>query len=545
MAPLSSYDIEAVIDFYNRFARDRVTNLLSGIDKKKLLIGSAIAATSIGGMALGLSALSGAIRKGSEKKREQKIRGQAEGFIMGKTSAEAKEHQKRILEKLKNNDNLLIYHGMGSGKTLSSILAGKQEGLPMTVIGPASLRHNYPKEMGKHKVNVDLDYYSYHKPPENPETLLDRLLVFDEAHQMGRMQSERSKYPDIYSGKKTILMTGTPIRNYPSELIPILRGLGIPIPRDEASFKKYFIKEVKKYPSLVARLKGVEPGVERHGKNLDLILNAVKGKVDYHEERSDEYPDVNEEDINVEMSKRQYKTYSEMAKGYPSLAYKIKHGLPPSKSESRRLNAFMSSSRQISNTPVAFNLSASEEDEPKINRAVEEILRRIDEDKNYRGITYSNYLSSGLNPISRRLTVANIPHARFTGELSNKEKDKIINDYNTGKILHLLVSSAGSEGLDLKGTKLMQILEPHWHKPKLDQVKARAIRIGSHSHLPEGERVVNIQNFLAVPPKKILGKRPGGADEYLSMLSESKDKLNQEFLDILRKASNGGYNEAK
>ena len=494
-----------------------------------------IAGVTVGGV-LGVNALGSRLRKRHERQRDERDRRYAKEFIMGKTSSESKEHQQRVLDKLRRTNSLLIYHGMGSGKTLTSILAGRQEGLPMTVIGPASLRYNYPKEMKKHNVVIPLGYYSYNKPPEDRK---HGLLVFDEAHQMGRTESQRSKYPDIYSGQKTLFMTGTPIRNRPSELIPLMRGLGINIPRDETAFKKYFISEKKKYPNIFARIMGVEPGMERHGKNLDLILEAIKGKVDYHEDRSGEYPAVEEEDINVDMTKRQYNTYKELAKGYPGLAYKIKHGLPPSKRESRRLNAFLSASRQISNTARPFNMSATEEDEPKLNKIVEEISEHTKNDENYRGVTYSNYLNAGLDPISERLSKLDIPYAKFTGKLSPKEKNEIIRKYNSGLIKHLLVSSSGAEGLDLKGTKLMQILEPHWHESKLDQVKARAIRIGSHSHLPEEEHVVKVQNYYSIPPSGVLGRKRGGADQFLHMLSEEKRKLNQEFLDILRKASGG------
>jgi superfamily II DNA/RNA helicase len=80
-------------------------------------------------------------------------------------------------------------------------------------------------------------------------------------------------------------------------------------------------------------------------------------------------------------------------------------------------------------------------------------------DKNYRGITYSNYLDSGVLPMSQSLK--SVPHAVYSGKLSIQEKNKIVQDYNKGKIKHLFVTSAGSEGLDLKGTKLVQITEPH------------------------------------------------------------------------------------
>lgn len=165
---------------------------------------------------------------------------------MKKIAVELQPHQKRTLRKLRKTDKLLMYHGLGSGKTLTALKAGEELGMPMTVIGPASLKSNFRKERLKHKVRGTSKYFSYYKPPEFiPE---NNIVVFDEAHRMGRMESLRSRYPDFYKGKKTLFLTGTPIRNEPAELVPLMRGLGIHIPRDKSVFNKLFIEEIKQKP---------------------------------------------------------------------------------------------------------------------------------------------------------------------------------------------------------------------------------------------------------------------------------------------------------
>ena len=55
---------------------------------------------------------------------------------------------------------------------------------------------------------------------------------------MGQLTSQRSHYPDDIQGEKEIFMTGTPLRNRPSELIPLMRGLGIDVPRDVKKFRE-------------------------------------------------------------------------------------------------------------------------------------------------------------------------------------------------------------------------------------------------------------------------------------------------------------------
>ena len=56
----------------------------------------------------------------------------------------------------------------------------------------------------------------------------------------------------------------------------------------------------------------------------------------------------------------------------------------------------------------------------------------------------------------------------------------IVNNYNEGKYKVLLLSSAGSESLDLKNTRQIHIMEPYWNEGKIIQVIGRAIRYKSH-----------------------------------------------------------------
>lgn len=448
---------------------------------------------------------------------------------------ELQEHQKRVLKKLENEDAVLVYHGMGSGKSLTALAAGEKFKKPLEVVGPASLKFNFQKEKSKHGIGTKVKTYSYNKPPVIANK--DAILVFDEAHRMGRMESQRSHLPDELKGHKTMFLTGTPIRNSPDELIPIMRGLGIKAKRDPKDFEERFVGTRKEYPGLWARIwHGAKPGEVRVAKDMDKFKDMFKGKVDYYKPSEKGYPSKVERDIVVEMSPEQEEAYTMAMKQDPSLYYKIRKGISPSKSESKRMNAFLTATRQISNYPGGYNLAAKDEDAPKITKAFQEIQHRYKSDPRYKGVTYSNYLAHGIDPLEKHLQASGIPYKRFTGQTKPSEKPEIIKAYNEGKIKHLLISGAGGEGLDLKGTKLMQLLEPHWNDPQLEQVKGRAIRLGSHAHLPKKERQVEIQNYVAIPREHglIFKSRDRGTDEYLKMLSKQKTDLNEQFLQALR-----------
>jgi len=450
--------------------------------------------------------------------------------------------QKRVVKKLQAGDGLLMYHGMGSGKTLSALAAADALDTPLTVVGPAGVRSNFQREHAKHQARQALRYHSYEKAPA-PGTY--PLVFFDEAHRMGRMESQKSRLAEAVRGRKVLLGTGTPIRNEPAELVPLLRAVGVDLPRDRRAFNQRFVEEVQVNPGLFNRLfRGIEPGTKQQARNLQEFGRLVRGKVDYYRAGTEGYPAVQEQTIRVPMSPKQEAVYHSVMRntaqgGLPGLAYKVQHGLPPSKREARQLNAFLGAARQVSNTPAAYALNADPvRDAPKIQRAAREIVRRHKKDPNYRGVTYSNYLASGLEPIAEQLKREGVRHGFFTGSQTPKQRAKLLDDYRAGQVRHLLISSAGAEGLDLKGTKLLQILEPHWNDARLAQAEARAVRYRSHDHLPAPERKVTIQRFLSEPaPKRSWlpwrTKPVQGVDEYLRGLSKQKSDLNQAFLDTL------------
>ncbi len=460
-------------------------------------------------------------------------------------------HQDRVADTLARDDvpGQLAYHGLGSGKTFTSIHAATKQNRPIMAIVPAPLRNNYKKELAAANFKHPSMVMSYNEAlrrahdPDVKDFARNALVVYDEAHRLGQTSSQRSKLPGMIKGHKNLLLTGTPIRNRPEELAPLINAVSPgSLPNDPASFKAKFIHMREVPVGFWGRLKGVHAGKERVPVNLKEFESAVKGKVDfYHSADRSAFPSHDEKIIEVPMADRQQAAYDFTLHRYPVFAYKIRHGLPPTKNEAGNFEAFMMGPRQIANHPGAFNSSATDDDAPKIKAMADEIEKRYKKDKNFRGVSYSNFLGSGIHPLSRELKRRGIAHETFTGEINDAQRKKIVEGYNSGKVPMLLLSGAGAEGLDLKGTKLMQIAEPHWQEELIDQVRGRAIRYKSHTHLPENERHVEVQRFHSVPQlrmwDKLLGrKKPAekGVDEYLYDMAKKKRHVNNAFLDILR-----------
>ena len=465
-----------------------------------------------------------------------------------KPSTQLQAHQQRVIAKLRRAPGLIVYHGLGSGKTLASIAAAEALGRSANVVVPAALRENYRKEIAGFvdKPDVKYDIKSYEQAARAGLKPSD-VTVFDEAHRLGRLDSKRSALAKMAPGK-VVMLTGTPVRNEPAEILPLLHAVAKdrPIPKSREEFMKRFIGKRVVKPTLFARLfKGIKPGEEQFLQNKYEIANLVRGRVDFHPS-SGEFPTMSVKQVPVNMSDTQTNIYNGLLNTNPMLAYKVRQNLPPNRKESQQLNAFLSGIRQASNDPSTYDARLSSlrpiDRSPKYRQMFGSIVGRLKRDPNFKSVVYSNYVKSGVEPLAQELQSAKIPSAIFHGGLSDTQRKQIVNDYNSGKLKVILISGAGAEGLDLKGTKLVQVMEPHWNDARIRQVIGRAVRNRSHSHLPEGERHVEVEQYEAQPlasKSKWLGfkmapKYEMGADKYMYNLASRKQKLIDEMLDIFK-----------
>jgi len=163
--------------------------------------------------------------------------------------------------------------------------------------------------------------------------------------------------------------------------------------------------------------------------------------------------------------------------------------------------------------------------------------------------------------------------ALYTGTENNEQKEIIRNIFNSnfnslpnnivsqlttyfpentdknlyGEIIKLLmITASGAEGIDLKNTRFVHIMEPYWHHVRINQVIGRARRICSHAGLPLEYRDVTIYMYMARFNKDInldeyidlkTFDRSKTTDETLNDIMERKRGLSKMFLDTLKEAS--------
>jgi len=75
-----------------------------------------------------------------------------------------------------------------------------------------------------------------------------------------------------------------------------------------------------------------------------------------------------------------------------------------------------------------------------------------------------------------------------------------------------MITSAGAEGITLKNTRYVHLVEPYWHPVRKQQVIGRAVRICSHEDLPESDRNVKVFKYLAVLNDKQIYGNPDAED---------------------------------
>ncbi len=96
-----------------------------------------------------------------------------------------------------------------------------------------------------------------------------------------------------------------------------------------------------------------------------------------------------------------------------------------------------------------------------------------------------------------------------------RELTEIHQNNNLGEIIKvLMITSSGSEGITLKNTRFVHLIEPYWHPVRTDQVIGRARRICSHKDLPDELKTVEVFVYLMTfTEKQIMGDKDAPTKE--------------------------------
>ena len=165
----------------------------------------------------------------------------------------------------------------------------------------------------------------------------------------------------------------------------------------------------------------------------------------------------------------------------------------------------------------------------------------------------------------------------YTGTESTEQKEILRNIYNSqwdvvppsivrqlreisnnnflGEIVKIImITSSGAEGINLKNTRFVHLVEPYWHMVRLDQVIGRARRICSHQDLPEEFKTVKVFLYITTLTKeqstsndnteliindvsKLDKNIPLTTDEHLYEISRIKQNIQSQLLQLIKQTS--------
>jgi len=133
--------------------------------------------------------------------------------------------------------------------------------------------------------------------------------------------------------------------------------------------------------------------------------------------------------------------------------------------------------------------------------------------------------------------------------------EDISNANMNGEIIKLLmITSAGAEGINLRNTRYVHIMEPYWHPVRTEQVIGRARRICSHSKLSEELQTVQVFIYISVFTQEQLASdfasdimrldkspiapfKPESSDEKLLRISNIKEAISEVLLKSAKETS--------
>jgi|UniRef100_A0A6C0BYI0 hypothetical protein len=144
--------------------------------------------------------------------------------------------------------------------------------------------------------------------------------------------------------------------------------------------------------------------------------------------------------------------------------------------------------------------------------------------------------------------------------LAEEIRSKYGDNNRMGEVIKtLMITSSGAEGINLKNTRFVHIMEPYWHPVRTEQVIGRARRICSHQELPAELRNVTVYIYLMkftekqLQPKATGGMAPNGllekdlskkdkktvftSDQALFEIANMKKEISDHLLTAIKESS--------
>lgn len=442
-----------------------------------------------------------------------------------------REHQKKVVNYMlaTRRKGLIMYHGTGSGKTITSLavakclMSGRIDNV--VVIVPSSVLVQWEMvcndlRLPHEKIQIlskDIWTRDFEK---NRHTVTNMTLVIvDEAHNFRTDMEEGNRAQDMKRhvvvvmetcrlAGKVLFLTATPVWNMLSDLRNMLLAVdgmsGSELPKN----------------SIIRRM---DMGLTE--SNLNSITRC---KFSYHDGVSVEKPTYEIRKENIEMSIKYLDDVYYPIETQNFTKVKV-HDV--SEWKDRDMTVFYNGIKQAANgfdpSINSATLGDMQDRNPKVHWLLNNIRPWVQAGEQV--VIYTHFNKFGKEYITKLLDYMKISNRVIVGETRPEARANMVTLFNRRSIQALVITDAGGEGIDLKGVCRLVMFEQPWNQAKIDQVIGRAVRIGSHAHLPANQRHVTIHQLILMKPSLDRIRQLVPRDR----LQEYKDKIGFPAADVL------------
>ena len=353
-----------------------------------------------------------------------------------------------------------------------------------------------------------------------------KAVIADEIHRSKDPKSKQSRALWSASGNAEIrfALTGTPIANNVVDLWSILHWIS---PKDWPSKTKWIDRMVDVMLNAFGGMMvlGVKPQMQdEFYKSVNPYMRRMLKKVVLPN-----LPPVLKERRDVEMSTKQKKAYEQMR---DLMISELESGdtlaAPSVLTQTIRLLQFASSYATIAvNETTGEPRAVLDAPSCKIDALMDDIENGDFGDD---AVAVSAVSKQLINLLSAELTKKKIAHGLITGDQDEDERQKAIDDFQSGAIKWILFTAqAGGVGITLTAARRLIMLQRPWSLVDYKQVLDRVHRIGSEIHdsivitdyVTEGtieERVIQVLETKADNFEQIVRDK----DQLLKLLQDDK-----------------------
>lgn len=482
-----------------------------------------------------------------------------------------REHQEDVIKKYGDNKGLLLYHSVGSGKTITALSIYKQvlkvkPDIKLVILSEKYVKSRWIEDINFLKIDKDnVKFYKYTHPDLETINIKNSVLIIDEAHHIVPLMQNEKEYniiKNLLKAYKIICLTATPIQYNISDLSYLVNFVAkknvLPYNSDEFREKFMIMKKMKRnvFGNIYPYLTGIMPYILQKLLKLNAINKAIvsyilsitlfsslallsyesffkldtekitkymKRYISFYsvEEDNNHYPKINtvyhrsgysveQYELLLKYSTKQFSPYLNSI--LKDLSNQKETGSIDPRNIINVYNNYDIPWLYLDKLTILGNVGDSE----KINN----LISFIEKNKTSKHVIYSKFKNLGIDIIKKQLTKKNIKY-KYISENSQKSSFKT-DDTNI-----ILLDPKVTEGIELFGVRHFHILEPINDYTVFTQVKGRAYRYNSHAHLPKSERTLTYHIWYCNLPeyKKLLYN----SLQYKSLFEFIKTKLMSPF----------------